>query len=139
MAQAQALSHDLPSQIEVPVFEAQLLADGLIELERQGLGAVQQHQFPRQDLHSSRRKVCVGGAGRTLADAPFYADHKFAAQTLCFLEDLSRVRVEHDLQQPLAVAQIDKNDATVIPAAVYPTRDRDFLASELLVDVSAVM
>ena len=39
----------------------------------------------------------------------------------------------------LAVAQVDKYDASVIAAAVYPAGDRHFLAGELLIDVSAVM
>ena len=45
----------------------------------------------------------------------------------------------HDLQQACAIAQIDKNDATMIPPPVNPTGNADGLSDDGLVDVTAVM
>ena len=38
-----------------------------------------------------------------------------------------------------AVTKIDENDPTMVPAPVNPARDGDFLADQLVVDLSAVM
>ena len=50
-----------------------------------------------------------------------------------------RVRIEHDLQQALAVAQIDENDAAVIAAAMGPAGDGDDLADQRFADLTAIV
>ena len=45
MPLAQALIHDIAAQIEVAVFQAHFFRDVFVELERQGLGAVQRFDF----------------------------------------------------------------------------------------------
>jgi hypothetical protein len=47
--------------------------------------------------------------------------------------------VEHDLQQTFAIAQVDENDAPMVATTVDPAGDRDRLAEQLLIDLSAVM
>ena len=47
------------------------------------------------------------------------------------LNTAARIRVEHDLQQPLAVAQVDEDDPAVIAPAMHPAGDRDLLAEQL--------
>ena len=49
------------------------------------------------------------------------------------------VRIEHDLQQPLAVAQIDENDAAMVAAPMRPTGHRDDLPINGLADLAAIM
>ena len=55
------------------------------------------------------------------------------------LNSAAGLRVEHHLQQALAVAQVDEDHPAVIAAAMHPAGDRDLLAEQLLVDLSAVM
>ncbi len=139
MPQEQTLSHHLTTQVQIAILESYFLANRLVELERQRLRPVQQLQLLGENLDSARSQIRVGGAGGTFPNLARDPDHELAAQPLGLLEDFGRIRVEHDLQQPFPVAQIDENDPSVVPAAMYPSRDRDFLAGQLLVDVSAVM
>ncbi len=139
VAQPQALAHHLAPQVEVAVAQAHLLADLLVELERQGLGAVQDLQLTRQKLHLPRGKVGIDGAGGPRAHAPRHPDHELVAQPLGLLEHLRQVRVEHHLQQPLAIAHVDEDDPAMVAPPVHPAGHRDVLAEELLVNLSAVM
>ena len=50
-----------------------------------------------------------------------------------------RVRIEHDLQQPFAVAQVDEDHPAVIAPAMHPAGDADLLADEGLVDLTAIV
>ena len=61
------------------------------------------------------------------------------AHPLGLREDLGSVRVEHDLQQSLAVAQVDEDDAAMVTAAMGPSGDGNHLANQGLADVSAIM
>ncbi len=67
------------------------------------------------------------------------ADTELAAQALGVAEDVLRVRVEHDLQQAFAIAQVDEDHAAMIAPAMDPASDADVLADEGFVDLTAVM
>ena len=54
-------------------------------------------------------------------------------------EGVLRVRVEHALQQPFAIAQVDEDHAAVIAPAVGPSAQRDFLAGVRGAQVAAVV
>ncbi len=138
-AQPQPLRHNLAPQVEIAIAQAHFLAHLLVELERQGLRAVQQLELTRHELHASRCEVGVHGARRSLAHPSRHADHELVAQPLGFREDRGRLRIEDDLQQPLAIAQVDENHPAVIAAAMHPAGDRDVPAEERLVDLSAVV
>ena len=47
--------------------------------------------------------------------------------------------IEHDLQQALAVAQVDENHAAMIAAAMHPAGNRDLLTDQLFVDLAAIV
>ena len=68
-----------------------------------------------------------------------HLDHEFAAQALGLAEQGLVVRIEHDLQQALAVAQVHEDHAAMIAAPVHPAGNGDFLAGQLLVDLAAVV
>src|SRR5215213_5145737 len=78
------------------------------------------------------------GSGPRAYPSP-HADHELVAQPLGFLEHLGRFRIEYDLHQPFAIAQIHENDAAMIAPAVYPARDRDLLPDQSLIDAAAIM
>ena len=61
------------------------------------------------------------------------------AQRLGGRERLRAVRIEHDLHEALAVAQVDEDDAAVIAAAMDPAGQRDDLSQMAAVDAAAVV
>ena len=65
--------------------------------------------------------------------------HEFIAHALRHREHLGGVRIEHDLQQPLAVAQVDENDAAVVAPPMRPTGHRDDLADRRFADLTTIM
>jgi len=81
----------------------------------------------------------VHRAGGPLAHLARHPDDELVAQPLGFPEDRGGAGVEHDLQQPLTIAQVDENDPAVIAPAVHPAGHADLLAEVLLVDLSAIM
>ena len=49
------------------------------------------------------------------------------------------VRIKYDLQKSFAIPEINENDAAMVTTPVHPAADRDFLADQAFVDLSAVM
>ncbi len=139
MTQPQTLTHDLATQIEVAVLEPDFLAHLLVELEGQRLRAVEELQLTRQQLHAPGRKIGVHRSGRPLAHPSLDSDHELIAQPLGLAENLRRIGIEDDLQQALAIAQIDEDDPAMITPAVHPAGHLDRLADQLLIDLSAVV
>ena len=84
-------------------------------------------------------EICVHGARRPLAHLASHTDHELIAQLFCGLEGRGVVGIAHDLQQALAVAQVDENHAAVVPAMVHPAANGDFLVDQGLGDVTAIM
>ena len=139
MAQQQPLAHLLAAQIDVAEPQAHFLAHVLIELKRQGLRAVQDLERLAQELDLPGLEVGVHGAGRAQAHRAGHFQHELVAHPLGLCEHLRGVRVEYDLQQPLAVAQIDENDAAVVAAAVGPAGHGDDLADRGFADLTAIV
>ena len=139
MAQAQALRHVFAAQVDVAIFEAHLFAHVFVELERQRLGAVQRHEFARQQLHLARGQVGVGGTRRAFAHQAAHLHHEFVAQLFGLIELGLVVRVEYHLQEAFAVAQVHENDAAMIAAAMDPAGNRNLLTDQLFVDLAAVV
>ena len=140
MAQQQALAHLLAAQIEVAEAQAHLLAHVLIELERQRLGAVQDLERTGTAARPARISRCgfTVPVGRRRTDAGDL-QHELVAHALGLREHLGGIRIEHDLQQPLAVAQVDEDDAAVVAAAMGPAGHRDDLADRGFADLAAIV
>ena len=137
--QPQPLLHHVATQVEVAVLEANLLAHVLVELEGQGLRAVEHFDLAREQLDGAGLQVRVRRAFGARPNRSRNPDHPFAAQPFGLREHRGLGRIEHDLQQALAVAQVDEDDAAVIPAAMDPAGDGHGAADEGLVDLAAVM
>ena len=139
MAQAQALAHDLATQIEVAVFEAHLLVHRLIELKRQRLAAIQHLHFLGDELDGAGGQVaywrCRPGVHARGPDA----DDELIAQSLGLREHRRLVGIKHHLQQALAIAQVDEDDAAMIAPPMHPAGHLDLLVRERRIDLSAVM
>ena len=137
--QPQVLQHRLAAQIEITVFEAQLLADGLVVMERRRLRFREHRELLREHLDLAAREVRVDCPLGARTHASLDREDELGAQPLGLLEHLGAIGIEDDLQQALAIAQVDEDDATVIAAPVYPPGNRDCPADLGTVDVAAVM
>ena len=124
VAQPQVLQHRLAAQIEIAVAQPQLLADGLVVMERRRLRLREHRELRREHLDLAAREVRVDGAFGARAHAALDGEHELRAQPLGFREHLGAIGIEHDLQQTLAIAQVDENHAAVIAAPVHPTGHR---------------
>jgi len=72
----------------------------------------------------------IRGAGRPYPHQPGHLQHELIAHALGHGEHRGPVGVENDLQQPLAIAQIDEDDAAMVAAAMSPARHGDGLAGQ---------
>ena len=86
-----------------------------------------------------RRHVRVDRAFRALANKPFYGQHILATNALGRRKNLCSIRVKYDLQQALAVAEVNEDHATVVPSPVDPATDRDFASDQRRINLSAIM
>ena len=139
MAQQQPLAHRLAPQVDVAETQTHFLAHMLIELERQRLRAVQDLERLADELDLPGLEIGVHGAGWPRAYGARDLQDELVAHALGLREHLRGVRVEHDLQQPLAVAQVDEDDAAVVAAAVGPASHGDHLAYQGFADLPAIV
>ena len=140
VAQAQVVLHVGPAQVDDAVRETGGLGDVfVVELDRRCLRGVEHLELVAQDLHLAAAQVLVGGALRARAHQAGDLQAVFAAHVLGNLEHLGPVRVAHHLHQPFAIAQVDEDDAAVVPAAVHPAAQGDDLVEVGGSDVSAVV
>ena len=84
-------------------------------------------------------EVGVVGAFGTCAYQTGDAQTKFVTHGLGDFEHIGTIRIADNLHQTFAVAQINKNDAAVVAAAMYPAAQADCLAHQCLVGQAAVM
>ena len=139
VAQHQALAHLFAAQIQVTEAQPHLFTDGLVELKGQRFRAVQNLQILAQHFDLPGFQVGVCGAGRPGPHQPRHLEHEFIAHAFRRGKHVRLVRIENDLQQALAISQIDENDPTVITSTLGPAGHGDRLADQRLVDQAAIM
>ena len=131
VAQDQGVPHRLAADVERAVAQPQCLVDFHVLIDREGRRrrARQQLDLIGGELDLAGCELGVDVLARALDEPAGHADHILAAQ---LVGDLVRragaLGVEHELQQPRAVAQVDEDQAAVVAAAVYPTGDADLAA-----------
>ena len=140
MAGQEILAHLRPAQVEVAVGQAQVLVDlvaaGVGQRERRGVGNVVDHEFARIDLHLARRQVLVHHVRRAQFDFPRNPDDRLILEVGGLGAALG---VEFDLRHTLPVAQVDKDDAAVVADGVDPAGKRDRGVEVGLGELGAVM
>ena len=139
MAQPQALAHHLAPQVDITVAQPNFLIDGLVQLERQRIGSIQQLQLRGHDLDAARCQTGVDGSFGARAHRPAYAHDEFVPQFLRDFEYRAGARIEHDLHQAFAIAQIDEYHPAMIASAMNPAGNADALGNQLLINLSAVV
>ena len=130
MTRANVLVHAGTTQVEIAIFKTQIFVGKiLIEVERQHCGFVQHFEFGDDDLNLTCFNVGVGRAFEPLFNLSDELDDVFIAEFMAsFCGSWILLRTEHDLGHALTVAQVHKDNATVISCGIDPTSERDGLA-----------
>jgi hypothetical protein len=128
------VTHPLPAQIQVAVLQAQRLVHGPVafDLERRRLGWVEDLEPGCLDFYRARGQVRVLVALGTAHHLALHGDGPLGPQALGRGEDLAQFGVERYLSKTPAVAQVDEDQTTVVPAPVYPAREPDLLSGIVL-------
>ena len=137
----QTVDHLRATQIYETVPQANILAhvDVLIQRERRGGGCVQNDQLFAQQLDLASGHVVVLGTRGATTNAAGHLDNKFAADFLRQSKTFRGVRIDHNLRHAIPISQIQKDDPTVVTAAVYPSAECDFLIDVRFVNPTAIM
>ena len=140
IAQFQIALHERAAKIQHAMLEAHGLRETLlVHLEYRRERRIEDIDFSRQHLDFAARQIRIDRPGRPLADLSRDGNHVLATQPLGDLEGLGGVGIAYDLQQALAVAQVDEDHAAVVPAPVYPSAHADRLAQVFAVNESAIL
>jgi hypothetical protein len=94
-----------------------------------------------ENLDLTGFEIGVHGIGRARLDLAVDANDPFATYGFSRLES-RRIRIRHDLRQPVMVAQVDEQQAAMIANAMHPARNTDIGAdiglSQLRAGVAAI-
>jgi hypothetical protein len=129
MANPQVLLHAWAAQIEIAVFEPQIFVHAFINVDRKRrhARAIQDFEALDRDLDVTRRQARILGAGRAASNGAAHAKHVFVAQVLRFRE-AGVLRIEDDLRNPLVVANVDEDQASMVAAPIDPAVELDLPA-----------
>ena len=108
-------------------------------VKRRRFGPVQRLEFMRKNLDLARAHVRVDRAVGTRAHEALHLEDEFGTDALGLREDLGPVGIEHNLQQALAIPEVDEDHAAMVTPTVNPAANLDFLADERLVDLAAIV
>ena len=130
-----------PAEIEEPVGQPQLLVGlGSVHLERGCRRGVVNDQVAGPHLDRARLELEVFLARQPGGDGPFDTDNVLVAKlTGARLKIRSGVRLEDDLGEAVAVAQVDEDQAAEIAPGVDPAVERNSLPDMILGQFAAGM
>ena len=124
VTQTQVALHGRTAQVDNAVGQTHVFADVfVVDLERRRSGGVQDFDFFGEDFDFAGNHFVVGCTFRTVAYAAGNAQNVFVAGRVGSGKCFGRIRVNHDLNDAFAVAQVDKNHTAVVASAVYPAFD----------------
>ena len=128
MTQLEARQHGRPADVEVAVLEAQHLVDlvalARLDLERRRAGARQQSDVGDAHLDLAGRQAGVHRLGVARHHGAGRPDDVLGAQPLGQTVRLGgAARVEDELHETGAVAQVDEDEVAVVAPARHPAGD----------------
>jgi hypothetical protein len=127
VAHRQIVLQARPAQVEIAVLEPQAFVDLAVGVHRKGRHERVGEDVERLDreFDGAGRELRILGARRAQAHRAGHVRHVFVAQCLGLLERARLQRIEHDLRDAVAVAQIDEDQAAVIAPPVDPAVELD--------------
>src|SRR3990172_5451063 len=142
MADAEISLQRRPAEVEIPIGEAELFAHGplLIQGKDRGPGLIEDERFGGRHLHLAGLQVHILGPGRAAANLARHGDHILRPHPPGGLVGVRAVLgPKEDLHDPLAVPEVHKDEAPVIPPPVDPAHQRDGLADLFRRHLSAII
>ena len=124
MAQTQISLHARTAQVKVTPRKTQVFTGVATVLngERRSFGSIEKLPFVGHNLNLAGHHVGVDHTVRTGAHLALDRKHIFRTQNMdIFVCRRGNIGAEHNLGQPVAVAQVDKNEAAVVAAVLHPT------------------
>ena len=134
MAQFEVLLHLLPAQIDIAVFQTKLFVGNRFfgRRERRHARVVQDQQLLGSNLNFAGRHFGIDYIRAATANCALDRHHIFRPDLFGLGVALrGPVFVEHDLGDPGAVTQVEKDQVAVIAAPVHPTHEGDLFAGVL--------
>ena len=133
MAEDEDLLHGGPAEIEITMVQPELFVGlGAVHFERRRRRRVIDDQIRRADLDAAGLELGIVLAGQPRSDDPLDADHVLVAQLAAAgLKLVAGLRLENDLSQAVAVAQVDEQQAAEIAPGVHPAV-QDHVLTDLL-------
>jgi hypothetical protein len=119
----------LAPQVQVPVAQSQHLVDvgPVTDRDRRWLRRVEHLERSRRHLDRTGEEVGVDRARRALADRAGDPEAVLGPHAVR-IGAVDAVGVDHDLDHACGVAQVEEQDAAVVPAAGHPPAELDGLA-----------
>ena len=145
VALEEILAHLRPAQVEVTVSQAQVLGDfvaaGVVEREWRRVGNVVDGEFACADLDGTGGQAGVHHTGGTREHDARDADDGLGLELRGALDEFSGDfgGIEFHLRQTLAVAEVEKDDATEIAVRADPAEQRDSCAGVGIGELGAMM
>ena len=129
-AQPETFLHGRSAEVQVPVFQAYVLAGAgvLVELKGQRFGDIQDFQRCSEDLDFTGSEVRVHHSFRTAPDAPLGAQDELVANPVGGLETVAGIGVVDDLHHAGVISKVEENDTAVVASPVGPTGEFDLFA-----------
>jgi hypothetical protein len=90
----------------------------VIQHEWRRFRCIQNFQLLAQNFYLATGKIVIGSSFGTVPDQSFDLEHELVTHPFCPGKGLLGIGVDYDLQQTFAVTQVNKYDATVIPATM---------------------
>ncbi len=132
MAQDHILRHAFPAQVQVTIFETRVLIGQIVltaDEERQGLGTVQYLNGFGDHFHFAGLHFGVLHPGGASLNVACNLQHPLHADIGHRLERLFReIGVDRDLDNSVAIAQIEKDDPAMVTTAMHPSGKGYFLS-----------
>ncbi len=129
MADPELILHLLAAQIKIPVFQPQqFIGVGRIGyFERRRLGFRENMKLGRVDLNIAGRELGIMRSGGTVVDCPLHRDHELRASPLSLDQHrwVEGLRIDHNLGDAVAVAQVQKEQTAEISISVDPAVEPD--------------
>jgi hypothetical protein len=128
-AACEASLHAWAAEIEIAIFEAEFLASQstlVMSGDRESFGAVEKFHRFYYNLNVAGWNIWIFEALTALSNCALCADDVFITKMLGKLESFLGLRINNELDHASMIAQIDKNETTVVATGINPAGQLNF-------------